>query len=520
MSEDLTPLPIGWTTARLREIADVQLGKMLDRKRTHGRSLKYLRNINVRWGSIDTSDLFEMPFEDHELDRYSVQRGDVLVCEGGEPGRAAVWLRDDAEMKYQKALHRVRLKGDLPPAWLVHHLFFDVRRGALAKCMTGSTIGHLPREAFVETQILLPPKNEQHRIVAALDSYLSRLDDTVAKLERVQRNLKRYRAAVLQAAVGGRLVPTEAELARAEGRSFEPASELLKCVLAERRRRWEEAELAKLKANGKAPKDDKWKSKYVEPKPPDTSALPELPEGWCWATVEQMYWDADYGTSQKCSTDLVGPPVLRIPNVENERIELDDLKFATNAAELSDDDAVRRADFVFIRTNGSRGLIGRGALVTRDPTQLTFFASYLIRLRLVDVNVLPAWFSPAWHSQSVRNQILADAASSAGQYNVSLGDARRFAIPLPPRSEQSRILAARERVDSIQVELEHVVAQSLTRLSRLRQSILKWAFEGRLVDQDPNDEPAAVLLERIRKERGDCSHGSAGVRRKSSCDRG
>ena len=109
-------------------------------------------------------------------------------------------------------------------------------------------------------------------------------DDAVATLERVRRNLTRYRASVLKAAVEGRLVPTEAKLARAEGRSYEPASVLLERILAERRRRWEEAELAKMKAKGKVPKDDKWKAKYVEPIAPDTSELPDLPEGWCWAT--------------------------------------------------------------------------------------------------------------------------------------------------------------------------------------------------------------------------------------------
>ena len=123
------------------------------------------------------------------------------------------------------------------------------------------------------------------RIVDAIDSYLTRLDDAVASLERVQAKLKAYRASVLKAAVEGRLVPTEASLARAEKRDYEPAEVLLARILKERRRRWEEAELAKLKAAGKTPKDDKWKAKYEEPVAPDTSTLPELPEGWCWASV-------------------------------------------------------------------------------------------------------------------------------------------------------------------------------------------------------------------------------------------
>jgi type I restriction enzyme S subunit len=139
----------------------------------------------------------------------------------------------------------------------------------------------------------LPPLPEQHRIVEAIESYFTRLDDAVATLERVRRNLKRYRASVLKAAVEGRLVPTEAELARAEGRDYEPASVLLERILTERRRRWEEAELAKMKAKGKEPKDDKWKAKYVKPVAPDTSALPVLPEGWCWTTIDQLHVSLD-----------------------------------------------------------------------------------------------------------------------------------------------------------------------------------------------------------------------------------
>ena len=116
------------------------------------------------------------------------------------------------------------------------------------------------------------PLPEQRRIVEAIESYFTRLDDAVATLERVQRNLKRYRASVLKAAVEGRLVPTEAELARAEGRDYEPASALLERILAERRHRWQET-------GGRG--------KYQEPDAPDTTDLPDLPEGWCWATVDR-----------------------------------------------------------------------------------------------------------------------------------------------------------------------------------------------------------------------------------------
>jgi type I restriction enzyme S subunit len=109
----------------------------------------------------------------------------------------------------------------------------------------------------------------------------SRLDAATAALKRVQANLKRYRASVLKAACEGRLVPTEAELARKEGRDYKPADKLLQRILRERRARWEADTLAKLQASGKSPKDDHWKQKYKAPSAPDTANLPPLPEGWC-----------------------------------------------------------------------------------------------------------------------------------------------------------------------------------------------------------------------------------------------
>ena len=131
------------------------------------------------------------------------------------------------------------------------------------------------------------PRAAQHRIVEAIESYFTRLDDAVATLERVQRNLKRYRASVLKAAVEGRLVPTEAELARAEGRDYEPASVLLQRILVERRRRWEEAELAKMKAKGRRRRTPSGR-RITRSRPLlMTAKLPTLPEGWCWATIDQ-----------------------------------------------------------------------------------------------------------------------------------------------------------------------------------------------------------------------------------------
>ena len=133
----------------------------------------------------------------------------------------------------------------------------------------GTAIAGVTNRQLVDMPLALPPFQEQHRIVAAVEAQFTRLDAAVAALKRAQANLRRYKASVLKAACEGRLVPTEAELARAEGRDYEPADVLLQRILSERRERWEKEKPGK---------------RYMEPAPPETADLPELPEGWVWAT--------------------------------------------------------------------------------------------------------------------------------------------------------------------------------------------------------------------------------------------
>jgi type I restriction enzyme, S subunit len=238
--------------------------------------------------------------------------------------------------------------------------------------------------------------------------------------------------------------------------------------------------------------------------PLDISALPELPQGWVWAPLIELSRSSSYGTSVKCSCEASGTLVLRIPNIREGRLSLLDVKKATESLDRGTEDFLFPGDLLIVRTNGSEDLIGRAAVVTKPLGIEAYFASYLIRFRLSGDEVLWRWIGYVFNSPMVRSWKSRNIASSAGQYNVSQSALAGMPLPIPPPSEMGvlveRIQEQLERADDSDLVLGQERATSLA----LCQSILKAAFEGRLVPQDPADEPASVLLARLRE-------GSAGV---------
>jgi type I restriction enzyme S subunit len=460
-----------------------------------------------------------------------------------------------------------------------------------SKIVTGTAQPKLTQKALKSIEVLIPPLNEQRRIVAKIEELTARSQRAREALEAVPPLLDKLRQSVLAAAFSGRLtadwrkknpllaprpgkfivyviecddgsryigqtddlprrwkehkegkgsqwtkahrpvhiahweeyasrheaverekwlktgfgrkwIKREIAAGRArQARDVEPASKLLERIRTERRQRWEEAELAKLRAKGKEPKDDRWKAKYKEPDPLDPTGLPELPEGWCWISLDEVSWDAQYGTSEKCDYKAQGNPVLRIPNVAGNRLWLENLKRSINELNIKAGGELRPGDFLIVRTNGSRDLIGRAAAILEPLSEPSFFASYLIRYRIVGIPGLNQWISLIWQCGAIRKDLERLAATSAGQYNVSLSKLSKIAVPLPPAGEFLELISrCSTTLESIASESSRAEAL-LENLERTNESILAKAFRGRLVPQDPNDEPASVLLERIRAHR-------------------
>ncbi len=475
-------LPEGWKSARLGELADVRLGKMLSDKARDVALIHrpYLRNENVRWGTIDTSDVKTMGFKPEEIERYSVQPGDLLACEGGEPGRCAIYRGPANALMYQKALHRVRTGADLSPGFLLYFLRHLAGSGALAPRIAQTTIQHLPLERFREIIVPAPSRADQDRIVAAIEEHFSYIDAGVAALERALANLKRYRAAVLKAACEGKLVPTEAELARREGRAYESADVLLRRILVERRARWEAAELEKMRAKGKRVDGDEWKKRYVEPagvSAEEARELGALPEGWCWARVATV-GDVVLGR-QRAPQYLTGKwprPYLRVANVKDDALDLSDI-------ETMDFDPAHLAKYrlvdgdIVVSEGQSPELVGQSAIY-RGTIDGLCFQKTLHRFRSVPPGPSPEFAQIVFrsHVKSGLFEKLASITTNIAHLTLEKFEAAPF--PLPPASEQARIVVEVDRLLSIANAVDRALRCQLARATRLRQGVLRSAFEG------------------------------------------
>lgn len=374
--------------------------------------------------------------------------------------------------------------------WIFYYVRQQSFRDSAARMMTG-TAGQLrvPAKYLSESFIPLPPFSEQQRIVEAIEAQFTRLDAGVAALKRLRANLKRYKAAVLKAACEGKLVEQDPD--------DEPASELLKRILKERRAKW----AAEQRAKGKDPR----KLTYKEPAAPDTADLPDLPEGWVWATTEQLAAVEKYAMaigpfgSNLMVKDyrLEGIPLIFVKEIRSGVFDRPDLpRISPEKAEELRSHHVHPGDLVITKMGDPPGDVS----IFPDNIPLAVATSDCIKWTLSQYLPNRRYFLYGIRFPIVKNQIL-KITRGVAQQKMSLARFKGVSIPVAPLSEQNRIVDAIDETLSNISDISELIDANLKRAERLRQSILREAFAGRLVPQDPNDEPAGELLKHIRRDR-------------------
>lgn len=482
-------LPSGWARVKLGETGEYINGFAFkpSHRESSGLPIIRIQNLTDESKALNRTNI-RVPSE------YEVTSGDMLVSWSATLD-VFVWRREKALVNQH--IFKVVPNSDL----IKKELLFYWLKIAIEQLMEtdhlhGSTMKHINRGPFLAHNVPLPPYAEQTRIVEKLEGLLSDLDAGVNELKSAQKKLGQYRQSLLKAAVEGELTADW----RSKNKVKETGAQLLQRILKERRTRWETKQLAKYKDQNKTPPTG-WKEKYPEPVKPSITGLSDLPAGWAWVSIDQLVYESSYGTSVKCNYESNGVPVLRIPNVSGGKLDLQDLKFSTTDLGLAKEDYLSVGDVLVIRTNGSIGLVGRAATVVNDLTIPHFFASYLLRLRCIEKTSVHRWLLAALSAHSGRQWLEARAASSAGQHNISLSTLLTMPIPLAPLAEQCCALDMLEDIQESIKQQEDAAVLSIKQSVAQRKNILKTAFSGQLIPQDPNDEPASVLLERIRIER-------------------
>lgn len=446
-----TVMPKGWTAARLEDVVDI-----LDSQRVPV-------NAKERESRKGTVPYYGATGQVGWIDDYLFDEELILLGEDGAPFleptkqkayiiRGKSWVNNHA--------HVLRTRNGVPSAYIKYYLDIVDYHGFV----TGTTRHKLNQAAMRQIPIPVAPPNEQKLIASEIEKQFSRLDEAVASLKRIKANLKRYKASVLKAAVEGKLT----EEWRKNNKDVEPAEKLLKRILAERKKKWEE------KNPGK---------KYKEPAPPDTSNLPELPKGWVWSNLEQLaealpnaLKAGPFGSSLKKSYYV--PKGYKIYG--QEQVLRDDPYFGDyyideKRYKMLESCAVKPGDILISLV----GTIGR-VLILPDKIEAGIINPRLVKLSL-DKRLVNAKFIRAY-LQSPYVKHLFTLASHGGTMDIlNLTILKKIPIPLPPREEQSNIIEEIDRQFSVDDEIEAAIETNLKRAERLRQAILKKAFSGRLM---------------------------------------
>ncbi|MBK8217582.1 MAG: hypothetical protein IPK71_27965 [Myxococcales bacterium] len=489
-------LPQGWCWASIEDLsAYVQRGK--SPKYAERSELPVVNQKCVRWHGVQAQYVkFVDPsqWESWGPER-SLRDGDILWNSTGTGtiGRAAIYRPIDGYERVVADSHVTVVRGKVgPPEYLHAWIRSPLVQSRIEAMHTGSTNQvELGRTEVLRTRVPVAPLNEQRRIVAKLEALQARSRRAREALDAVPPLLEKLRQSILAATFRGDLTKDW----RAKNKDVEPATELLKRIRAERKKKWEEAELAKMKAKGKPPTDDKWKAKYKEPEPVDATGLPELPKGWCWASVDEVTSAVRppcYGVVQPGDDSSDGVPLVRVCDLEGdgENIAIAGLRRIPAEVALEYERSQLEGGELLISVVGTIGRTAiapaslRGANVARAIARLVFDAPLSSTWGMY-------WFTGSfmWHRLNLESREVA-------RKTLNIGQLLDMPVPLASPGEMAEVCARLRRGLARVVEIGGGTREAGVRASTLERATLAKAFRGELVPQDPNDEPADVMLAR------------------------
>ncbi|MBD2214708.1 restriction endonuclease subunit S [Nostoc linckia FACHB-104] len=493
--DNLPELPNAWCWVNFSSLINKLKRGPSKKCNTEGRGIRYITSGNLQDGKLCLNLDYKFLDNFTAIEQCRLLPGDLILnCVNSleQIGKSSVFYKIHGEAIVGFNNYAIELKQEIILSEYVNivcqsrifktQIYFLIKRAI-------NQVSFATKELNL-ISIPLPPLNEQRRIVAKIEALSARSQRVKEALEDIPQLLDQFRQSVLAAAFRGDLTADWRE----QNSNVEPASVLLERIHAERLRKW----CKEISNKGKNPS----KNKYDEPIKPDINQLPELPANWTWATLDQLLFSLRNGLSKPPVDEPPGIPILRISAVRAMQVNTNDVRFyrVDNPNEINNY-LLEAHDLLFTRYNGSRSFVGVCGLVPKTIDNL-LYPDKLIRGQLVDKSLsLPEYLELACNFGVSRLHIERHIKTSAGQQGIAGTDIKATPIPLPPLSEQYAIVHAIKQQFSAIQNLTSFTNNCFQDLQIFNQSILAKAFRGELVPQDPNDEPASVLLERIRSER-------------------
>ena len=395
------------------------------------------------------------------------------------------------------------------------YYYLMASRDYARKRASGTTFLELSGRAFGDLPIPLAPTAAQHKIVAKVEELFSELDRGMESLKTAQAQLKVYRQAMLKHAFEGKMT---AQWREENQDRLEPPGRLLARIKHEREARYEQ-QLKEWEAavkiweesnkSGKKPQRPKKLPKLTDLLHDVTGRLPPLPDSWIWEKLGWMTCGVEYGTAAKSAT-TGRVPVLRMGNIQNARFDWADLVYTSDDEEITQY-RLHDGDVLFNRTN-SPELVGKTAIYKGERPAV--FAGYLIRVNHIRTVVDGQYLNLFLNSHAARQHGNDVKTDGVNQSNINGAKLSNYPFPYCSIEEQREIARTLEKTFSLLDATEANIVQELEKADALRQAILKKAFSGQLVPQDPHDEPASVLLDRIRAEKAARSPNNTRPRRR------